>query len=103
MLDCYKKKLPTNQDSALRTATATLGNLFQSTRPTFDEIIPLISIIIINSRPLINCLSKKPVVADTSTRDSHLKRLLHSHSALVRENHFWFSKVFLLSLIPWKE
>ena len=55
-------------------------------------------------RPLIDCLCKKPVVADTSTRDGHLKRLLHSHSALMmRKNQTWFSKLFFLSLIPLKE
>ena len=43
------KKMATNQDSALRTTTATLGNLFESTRSVINDIIPLISIIIIIS------------------------------------------------------
>ena len=43
-----KRSLPTNQDSALRTATTTLGNLFQSARSEIIGIIPLISIFITN-------------------------------------------------------
>ena len=104
MLECCKKKeiRRTNQDSALRAATTTLGNLFQSTR---SENIPLISIFITNQvLPIpFHCQIVRPVVADTSTRDSHLKRLLHSHCALMRENHIWFPKLFFLSLIPLKE
>ena len=100
-----ERNLPTNQDSALRAATTTLGNLFQSTR---SENIPLISIFIINlfksSHNPNHHQMVRPVVADTSTRDSHLKRLLHSHSSLMmRTNHIWFSKLFFLSLTPLTE